>query len=60
MKKLRADGWEYTLTIPYDTDKELEVIIERDILTEAARTADMRYCFIEADVRAVEGSDRHW
>jgi DNA invertase Pin-like site-specific DNA recombinase len=60
MKKPYTDGWEYILTIPYDTDEELDLIIERDILTEASRTADMRYCFIEADVIAMDGSDRSW
>jgi hypothetical protein len=51
---------EYTLTISYDTDEELERIICDEILREADRLADMRYCFIEADVRALDGSDRHW
>ncbi len=60
MEKLSADGWEYTLTIPYDTDEELDLIIERDILQEAARFADMSDCFIEADARAIDGSDRYW
>jgi hypothetical protein len=54
------NGVEYTLTIPYETDEQLERIICRDILQEAASTADMRYCFIEADVRALDGSGRYW
>jgi hypothetical protein len=53
-------GFEYTLTIPYETDEQLEQIIYRDILQEAASTADARYCFIEADVRALDDSGRHW
>jgi len=53
-------GVEYTLTIPYETDEQLEQIIYRDILQEAASTADARYCFIEADVRALDDSGRHW
>jgi len=55
-----SNGCEYTLTIPYDTDEELERIIYDEILREADTMADMRYCFIEADVRALDGSDRHW
>ncbi len=60
MEKPSADGWDYTLTIPYDTDEELGLIIERDILQEAARFADMSDCFIETDARAMDGSDRSW
>jgi hypothetical protein len=51
---------DYTLTIPYETDEQLEHIIYRDILQEADSTADARHCFIEAEVRALDGSDRHW
>ncbi len=54
------NGVDYTLTIPYETDEQLEQIIYRDILQEAASTADARYCFIEADVRALDDSGRHW
>ena len=53
-------GCEYTLTIPYETDEELERIIYEDILREADNLADLRYCFIEADVSALDGSDRRW
>ena len=54
------NGVEYSLTIPYETDEELERIIERDILQEASSTADLRFCFIEADVQALDGSERSW
>lgn len=54
------NGVEYTLTIPYETEEHLEQIIYRDILQEADSTADARHCFIEADVRALDGSDRSW
>jgi Helix-turn-helix domain len=53
----RAD---YVLTIPYDSEQELENTVYRDILGEAERLADARHCFIEADVRALDGSDRIW
>jgi len=54
------NGCEYTLTIPYESDEELERIISDEILCEAARLADLRDCFIEADVKALDGSDRYW
>jgi len=54
------NGVDSTLTIPYETDEQLERIICRDILQEAASTADARYCFIEADDQALDGSSRSW
>lgn len=54
------NGVEYTLTIPYETEAQLEQIIYRDILREADSLADARYCFLEADVRALDGSGRYW
>ena len=54
------NGVDYTLTIPYETDEQLEQTIYRDILQEADGTADARHCFIEADVRALDDSGRHW
>jgi DNA invertase Pin-like site-specific DNA recombinase len=59
MEKPRQDGWEYRLTLPYDADEQLDNLIE-DILQEAHSTADAYNCFIEADVRALDGSDRSW
>ncbi len=56
----QPNGVEYILSIPYETEEELERIIERDILQEASMTAEARYCFIEADVRALDGSERSW
>jgi hypothetical protein len=47
-------------TIPYETDEQLERIIYQDILQEAASTADARYCFIGAVVRALDDSGRYW
>jgi hypothetical protein len=48
------------LSIPYQTDEELDAIISRDILQEAAFHADMRHCFIEADVVSLDDPDRSW
>jgi len=60
MEKLRADGFEYQLYIPYASDEELDLLIERDILTAAAMVADIWDCFIEADLEALDGSERVW
>ncbi len=59
MEKPRKDSWEYILTIPCDTDEELENTIY-GILREAQSTADSYNCFTESDVRVLDGSDRSW
>lgn len=56
----KGNGWEYILTIKYHTDEELDRIIYEDILGEADHLTDLRYCFIEADVQAMDGSGRSW
>ena len=60
MEKLDRDGWEYILTIPYETDDELDRIIYDDILGEAHSIADLRNGFIEADVISLDDPDRSW
>jgi hypothetical protein len=60
MTKDRHGGWEYELSIPYQTDEELDAIINDDILAEAERIADGRHCFIEANVTAKDDPDRSW
>lgn len=59
MQKPDKDGWEYLLFIPYQTDEELDNIVH-GLLQEAQTIADARHCFIEADARAMDGSDRYW
>jgi len=59
MTKPRKDSWDYILSIPYETDEELDDLVY-DLLQEAASIADARNCFIEADARAMDGSDRAW
>jgi DNA invertase Pin-like site-specific DNA recombinase len=59
MQKPDKNGWQYILTIPYQTQEDLDDTIY-DILRETQSTADERYCFIEADVRALDGSERSW
>jgi hypothetical protein len=60
MRKDRPDGWEYELSISYQSDEELDAIIYDDILAEADRIADSRHCFIEADVCSIDDPDRRW
>lgn len=59
MQTPHKDRGEYLLTIPYDTDEELDKIIY-DLLGEASSTADNRHCFIEADVQSLDDPDRWW
>ena len=60
MEKERPDGSEYTQTIRYETDEELDSIIYDEILNEANRLADDRHCFIEADVTSMDDPERSW
>ena len=59
MHKPDPKGYDYELTIPYKNDKDLDDTIY-DILREASNIADMRNGFIEADVIALDGSERNW
>lgn len=58
MKKSRNDSWDYELTIPYTDDQDLEKIID-ELLSEAHSIANRRNCFIETDVREIDG-ERSW
>jgi DNA invertase Pin-like site-specific DNA recombinase len=60
MEKPHKDGHRYILTIPYETDEELDRIIYDEILGEAHRIADLRNGHIEADVISLEDPDRSW
>jgi len=59
MRKPDANRSDYILTLTYDTDEDLDATIY-DILREADGMADLHHCFTEADVRALDGSDRSW
>ena len=59
MEKSYQDGWTYTLTIPHRSEEELDTIIN-DILREMDALADRHCCFIEADVTALDSSQRYW
>lgn len=57
--RIAPDGWEYHLTIPYETEDEIQEIVD-DLLSEAESIAELRYCFIEASVVDVNDRDRSW
>ncbi len=59
MHKPYANRSDYILTLSYATDEELDALVD-DLLREAGQIADLHDCFIEADVRALDGSDRSW
>ncbi len=58
MEKL--NNGRYILSIPYASDEELNGIIYDEIMAEAEHTADMRNCFIEADIVSMDDPDRSW
>lgn len=60
MEKPDEKGWDYLLTIPYETEAELDEVVYEEILAEAARIADLRYCFTEAHVVSLDDPDRSW
>jgi DNA invertase Pin-like site-specific DNA recombinase len=60
MEKPHKDSHRYILTIPYQTDEELDRIIYEDILGEAHRIADVRHGFVEADVVSLDDPERSW
>ena len=60
MEKPHKDSHRYILTIPYETDEELDRIIYDEILGEAHSIADLRNGFIEADVVSLDDPDRSW
>jgi len=60
MEKLDKHNSRYILSIPYTSDEELDSIIYDEILAEAEHTADLRNCFIEADIISMDDPDRSW
>jgi hypothetical protein len=48
------------LTIPYETDEELDEIVYREIMQDAEAIAERRLCFTESDVTSVDDPDRTW
>ena len=45
---------EYLLSIPYETDEELDRIIYEDIWVEAKRIAEAHHCFAEGDTVSLD------
>ena len=53
-------AWILIFSILYTSDEELDSIIYDEILAEAEHTADLRNCFIEADIFSVDDPERSW
>jgi hypothetical protein len=60
MEKPHKDSHRYILTIPYQTDEDLDRIIYKDILGAAHHIADLRHGFVEADVISLDDPERSW
>jgi len=57
-KKTEKDRWDYEITLSYDDDEDLERQIYA-LYGEMESTADLRNCFIEADIWDPE-TERSW
>ena len=57
-KKLKNDEGIYILTILYDDEEDLEKTIS-DIYSEISFLADIRNCYVEADICSLDG-ERSW
>ncbi len=57
-QKIRDKGHEYILTIEYETDDELNEIIH-NLYREMESLADLRHCFIDAEISTLEG-EKSW
>jgi DNA-binding Lrp family transcriptional regulator len=57
-QKLYKDGYDYILTIPYETEEELNETIE-ELLEEMHQEADMYHCYVEADISSMY-DERYW
>lgn len=55
----KIDEGEYELKISYENEKDLEEEIDA-IVREIDSQADIRNCFTEISVRALDGSDKYW
>ncbi len=59
MKKNAVNSCEYELTVPYETDKELDETIY-ELLSEIESTANHRNCFTELDTYEIGNPERSW
>ncbi|MDH3603913.1 MAG: recombinase family protein [Candidatus Tectomicrobia bacterium] len=58
-RKPRKDGSDYVLEIPYESDAEIDRIMD-DLFAEDWSHADDRHCFIEPFARSVDDPERVW
>ncbi len=58
MKKI-DEGWRYELTVSYENKEDLDRTMD-DIHSEIHSQADMRNCYAELDINALDGSERYW
>lgn len=58
VKKSQHHDWEYILTIYYENDEDLDETIH-EIYREMSFLADLRHCFIEADISTL-GGEKQW
>lgn len=60
MQKADQKGCEYLLSVPYTSDEELDRTIYEESCAEAERYADLRHCFIEADISSADDPEKSW
>lgn len=53
-QKIHKDGDDYILTIPYETEEELNKNIE-ELYEEMHQVAGMYHCYVEADISSMDG-----
>ena len=57
-QKIHKDGYNYILTIPYETEEGLKKTIE-ELYGEMHHAADMYHCYVEADISSIDG-EQSW
>jgi hypothetical protein len=60
MEKPKSSRLDYLLSIPYETDEELDRIIYDDILREVQSIADLRHGHIAYDMGELGNPERSW
>jgi hypothetical protein len=53
-QKIHKDGDDYILTIPYETEEELNENIE-ELYEEIHQVAGIYHCYVEADISSIDG-----
>lgn len=57
-QKIHKDGNDYILTIPYETEEELNETID-ELYEEMNHEADIYHCYVEADIYSIDG-EKSW